>query len=275
MTLARRTSLNMLAPPGDHAGLALEKLLERHDPKSVKSEDRADRKLLESLEKLNPSSPAYQIAFGRWLEALNNTVRHADSGTQENAVLDGVASIQFTATTVTPLAIGLGNASPLEVGLALHRTYGTPYLPGSALKGLARRAATATRIENPQALGVLFGEAPEGKRPGLDARPGSAGHVAYWDAWLEPGNESPFQLDTITVHHPKYYGSRGQDGFPTDFDDPTPVPFLSVKPGTRFRVILSSASNGPAQAWLHAAAEILQHGLERIGLGGKTNAGYG
>jgi CRISPR-associated protein Cmr6 len=39
------------------------------------------------------------------------------------------------------LVIGLGGKGTLEMGLTLHRNYGFPYIPGSALKGLTRAAA--------------------------------------------------------------------------------------------------------------------------------------
>src|SRR5207302_10163433 len=35
------------------------------------------------------------------------------------------------------MIIGLGDESVLETAITLHRTYGVPYIPGSALKGLA------------------------------------------------------------------------------------------------------------------------------------------
>lgn len=44
----------------------------------------------------------------------------------------------FTGTVAWRLAIGLGHEHPLENGITLHRIYGIPYLPGSAIKGLTR-----------------------------------------------------------------------------------------------------------------------------------------
>lgn len=108
----------------------------------------------------------------------------------------------------------------------------------------------------------------------LFGTPDNAAHLVYWDAMLEPGSTQPFQQDVITVHHPKYYGSSGKDGFPTDFDDPNPVAFLNVRPNTKFCVAISSNSEGAGE-WLRLAAELLKYALEKMGLGGKTNAGYG
>ncbi|MBF6593296.1 MAG: type III-B CRISPR module RAMP protein Cmr6 [Thermaceae bacterium] len=193
-------------------------------------------------------SPVYAGAFNRWKAAL------------PGAVL-------LEATTSGPLAIGLGNASPIEVGLAIQHTYGTPYLPGSAIKGLLVRVAQHYGLDEEQKK-VLFGTTE------------NAAHIVYWDGWLDPASQQPFQLDVITVHHQSYYGSRGEsrptdfEPWPTDFDDPNPVAFLSVKPGTKFVLAISSNSENSAD-WVVRAAEMLEWALENLGLGGKTNAGYG
>jgi CRISPR-associated protein Cmr6 len=175
--------------------------------------------------------------------------------------------LRLEATTRTPLAIGLGNASPIENGLSIHHTYGTPYLPGSALKGLLRRAAERYDLSE-QEKAVLLGEGPDPKRK----TQGNAAYLVYWDGWLDPDSKRPFQKDVITVHHQNYY-SGGKD-WPTDFDDPNPVSFLSIKPGVKFHIPISCTAEN-AQDWLDRAAEILKWGLENLGLGGKTNAGYG
>ncbi len=234
--LARRKDLQQYGY-GDHAGLALQKLLKQHDEKSESAKE-----LLNAIGQLT-SSDAYKAAFERWKLNLPRS------------------RLLLPATTNSALAIGLGNASPIEVGLTIHRIYGTPYLPGSAIKGLLTRAADAHGL-SPKDIEILFGTTE------------SAAHIVYWDAMLEPSSTNPYQQDVITVHHQKYYGSSGQDGYPTDFDDPIPVAFLSVRPNTKFCVALSSNSQG-AEPWLWLAAELLQYALEKMGLGGKTNSGYG
>jgi CRISPR-associated protein Cmr6 len=241
--LSRRKNLQVLEY-SDHAGLTLQKLLKEHDEKGELT-----RALLNAISEIKGSSEAYKTAFMRWQNHLPNT------------------TIKFAATTNSALAIGLGDASPLEVGLTIHHTYGTPYLPGSAIKGLLIRAADAHGL-SAEAKAILFGT------------PENAAHLIYWDAMLEPSSTQLFQQDVITVHHPKYYGSSGKpdkDGkeiYPTDFDDPTPVAFLSVRPNTKFFIAISSNSEGAGE-WLELAAELLKYALENMGLGGKTNAGYG
>lgn len=231
-------------PPPSHAGLALQRYLKEHD-----DENKAARELLEHIAQ-SGVPPVYAQAFQRWKESLKEAVF-------------------LEATTRTPLAIGLGNSSPLENGLALHHTYGVPYLPGSALKGLLRRVAERYGLSQ-QEQAVLLGEGPDPMRK----TQGSAAYLVYWDGWLDPISNQPFQQDVITVHHQEYYGSQGKQAWPTDFDDPNPVAFLSVKPGVKFWIhITCPAAN--AQDWPYKAAEMLKWGLKHLGLGGKTNAGYG
>lgn len=227
-------------------GLVLAKFLEAQ-PNPDKSESGKDAaiRLIEQVSAWSPTSD-YENAYTRWLEAVKTFGQ----------------PLILSAKAITPLAIGLGNSSPLENGLALNKTYGTPYLPGSALKGLLRRVAQRQNVPA-EALEVLAGTTE------------SAGHVIYWDAWLDPSSPvtKPFQADIITTHHPKYYGQRGQEP-PSDFDDPTPIAFVSIKPGVKFTIALSSTSEN-AKPWLDLAAKLLVWGLRNLGVGGKTNAGYG
>lgn len=169
----------------------------------------------------------------------------------------------MTATTAGSLAIGLGNESPLEVGLAIHHTYGMPLVPGSAIKGLCRAVARQLRDENKMdqnQFDFCFGTT-EQESP-----------FVFWDAWYDPASVDgkPFHRDVVTVHHPEYYRKRGNGVWPTDFDDPTPVPFLVVKPDAHFLF----AIEGPKE-WYGFIGSLLQWALENVGIGGKTNAGYG
>lgn len=224
----------------EHVGLALGRLLE------VKGDGQVDSQLehLTTITDIIETPKIYKEAFERWHERTEQLVK-------------------FKATTTGALAIGLGNASAYEVGLTLHHTYGVPYLPASALKGLALRAARVHELLDEQ-IRLLFGEQDP-------AKSAYAGHVSFFDAWMDEKEARPLQLDTITVHHPKYYqdGKNGQE-CPSDFDDPVPVPFISVRPKTTFHVRLAGPSD-----WACLAAELLSYGLEHLGLGGKTNAGYG
>lgn len=99
----------------------------------------------------------------------------------------------------------------------------------------------------------------------------SASYFVFYDAWYDPASvdRKPFHRDVITVHHPKYYQSGNT--WPTDFDDPTPVPFLVVKPRTQFLFAIQA----PDEKWGKFVESLLNWCLQNLGIGGKTNAGYG
>jgi CRISPR-associated protein Cmr6 len=232
--------------PGQHVGLMLDRFLPQHD------DEHTGAKQLYDLAQQTEVSPVYKSAFSRWRQSLQR--------------LEGVRL--FTATAASPIAVGLGNESVLEVGLTVHRTYGVPIIPGSALKGLCRRGALRLRSEGKltdEQFRVLFGYSDDNGRA-------SAGYIVFWDAWYDPESVQgkPFHRDTITVHHADYYTSRGQ-AYPTDFDDPNPVPFLVVRPGARFLFAVQSPDDG----WGAFAQNLLQWCLQNLGVGAKTNAGYG
>ena len=251
--LSRRTKLADLHDhPGDHPGLALQRLLPQRNDKSE-----ATGKLYNALASItvdaqgrNSLSEVYKLAFDQWKGSIEKR------GGQT-----------FRGTAIASLAIGLGNASATEVGLTLHHTFGVPMLPGTALKGLCRRAFQTAKINTPSLTDevekVLFGYS--------DKTDQSAGYITFWDAWYIPGTGQgkPFHRDVITVHHPDYYQKK--DTFPTDFDDPTPVPFLVVPPKTEFLFALTA----PNEQWAAVATTLLQAALTQLGIGGKTNAGYG
>jgi CRISPR-associated protein Cmr6 len=172
--------------------------------------------------------------------------------------------VVFTGVAQEPIGVGLGSASALEVGLTLQHTYGMPMLPGRALKGLCRRAVATLGRE--QAL-------PEGTVETLFGTTSSASYGVLWDAWYDPSEDAvgPFKRDVVTVHHRDYYGKKEGRPWPSDFDDPIPVPFLVVRPGSRFLFVVQM----PDGKWLDFVKCALQWGLENLGIGGKTNAGYG
>lgn len=53
----------------------------------------------------------------------------------------GADGLELMAKSVAPFTTGLGNEHPLENGFAFLNPYGLPYLPGSGVKGVVRRAA--------------------------------------------------------------------------------------------------------------------------------------
>ncbi len=161
-------------------------------------------------------------------------------------------------TTESRFVTGMGRSHPVENGFAWHPTLGTPYLPGSAVKGLIRAWAEAgTETEscaNP--CERLFGSA------------GNVGNICFMDA--VPIAPVRLDADVMTPH----YAGWSVDKPPGDWMSPTPIPFLTVAAGTPFVFALipihgaSSEELNKVEGWLGAA-------LAWAGGGAKTAIGYG
>jgi len=239
MTQFRRDVLkNITKPPdGAHAGLWLDKYL---------SDDGDDAKKDLVKQVTGIAAPkSYEAYFKRWKATLVGLCR------AENC---------REAATLGRLAVNLGAEGVLETSVALQHTYGVPYIPGSALKGLAAHYVMHYLKEEPRwdkkadGFITLFGDTT------------SAGYVTFYDALFVPGS-GKLVPDVITVHHPDYY--QGGDKPPADWDSPTPIPFITAT--GRFLVALSS----DYPEWVKAGFEILELALEREGIGAKTSSGYG
>lgn len=251
-----------------HAGLVLAKCLKDHD-----SKESVAALLTVAGQSVEAAASLYRSAYERWEKSFRDCVElpcHLD-----------VFSVQGR------MVIGLGGASVLGTGLTLHHTYGTPVIPGSALKGLAAHYCHQVwGEENGKFRGeetVTDAEGKKRKRPAGEyhvAMFGSqqdAGHITFHDAWITPASlGKSLRLDVMTPHHQEYYGEpQGSNKHPpTDFDDPVPVSFLSITGD--FLVALSCDVAGEAgQQWVDLAFQLLSRALEEWGIGGKTNTGYG
>lgn len=164
-----------------------------------------------------------------------------------------------------PLVIGQGTHSVLETHLTMHSIYGMPYLPGSALKGIAAHYCHQVLgmeekfLQGGEYAKTLFGTS---ERQGI---------IHYHDAWPVPDSVADsLCLDVLTPHHQAYY--QGMDRAPRDDDSPLPIPFLAAT-GT-FRVLLSCDDDAGIE-WLEIAKTIVGQAIDELGIGGKTNAGYG
>jgi CRISPR-associated protein Cmr6 len=149
---------------------------------------------------------------------------------------------------------GLGRSHPVENGFAWHPTLGTPYLPGSSLKGMVRAWAREQ------------GEGGEASR--LLGKPGSVGEVALLDA--VPVEPVRLEADVMTRH----YGGWTPEDLPGDWRSPTPIPFLAAAEGTALLVAMVPArASGASQ--LESVGMWLRRALEIAGAGAKTAVGYG
>lgn len=169
--------------------------------------------------------------------------------------------------TVARFATGLGADHPTENGFSFDPASGLPFLPGSALKGLCRRAAllegrdagTCTRWFGPERITAGSG--------------GRQGEVTFFDAF--PVQWPRLAVDIVNCHHPEYYRTQTDQKVrnrkpPTETEDPVPVYFLTVDRGAVFSVpLLAPAADADV------VAEVMLSGLRWLGLGAKTAVGYG
>jgi CRISPR-associated protein Cmr6 len=152
---------------------------------------------------------------------------------------------------------GLGRSHPIENGFAWHPTLGTPYLPGSSVKGLIRAWAQSEATQNERDL-VLesCGEL------------GQAGRVIALDAIPT----APLQLtaDVMTPHFHDWSETRP----PGDWMSPKPIPFLVTEAKSKFLFSLvpriPAARDAIERTW-----SWLLKALELAGAGAKTAVGYG
>lgn len=246
MQACRNALLEATGAPS-HAGLLLAHYLEETDDPEARQEV-----LNAAVAASQRCKGVYEPAFRRWKE-ITEPMAHAEAKIENR------------------LIVGLGAESALEAGLRLHYTYGTPLIPGSALKGLASHycarvwgKATAGFRKDGECYRQLFGATDD------------AGFVTFHDAWITPGSlvpESGLALDVMTPHHSKYY-TGGGDAPPSDFDDPIPWAFLSVR-GTFYLAIECDDGTGESGKWAKLAMRLLLEAAREWGVGGKTNSGYG
>jgi CRISPR/Cas system CMR subunit Cmr6 (Cas7 group RAMP superfamily) len=189
--------------------------------------------------------------------------------------------LRLCADMVVNHAVGVVENS----GLALDRHFGHPYIPGSALKGIAQVGAAlceATLRERQ----LVFGWAPRNGDEGLpeNAPNAFAGSVVFFAA--HPLREAPLRVDIVNCHHMRYYQAGGSRPA-TDDESPNPQFFWVVKAGAEFQFVLAPVASDRTAAMkerlglpadfdpLAKAREWLTRGLTEHGIGAKTAAGYG
>jgi len=232
-----------------------------------------------------------------------------------------------------PFITGLGNAHPLENGFAFLNPYGLPYLAGSGVKGVVRRAAeelasgewghsawtqadvwslfgidgeewektppattadvesffapfnqanTQTEISRDRQLSQIARElrtmsnAPDALyefRGELHVR----GLLSFWDSVPDCGDR--LRIEIMTPHHAKYLSGKSS---PHDSEEPTPIRFLSVKPGSTFLFTVTCDEARLSRLWPELAgrwkdllAAAFAHAFDWLGFGAKTRVGYG
>ncbi len=280
-----------------HVGLWLDRYLVEPDALRKETEAKPGRDALyrAAIEALDDPRSAARRTYQRVFDRFRAVLDQGDPATRRLVVdLEAVTRILLHAATAT---------SVTEGSLLLHHTYGVPYLPGTALKGVARARARKLGRLDPERYERLFrpGATADGsprvnQASGRDKEPswvtelfgyvdegeggGQGGYVDFWDAlWVPvekgPGSGSPLVRDIVNPHHSAYYTGK-DDLWPTPAESPIPTHFLTIRPGTRFRLVLETWHDALAEGWLRFVLdELLRPALEFDGIGARTAAGYG
>lgn len=168
--------------------------------------------------------------------------------------------LRIEAQATAPFTTGLGNDHPLENGFSFLWPYGLPYLPGSGVKGVIRKAAQELaagmwgdsrgwsaqpayvinvgterkpRTLSLSVIDVLFGREPP-KGDGDHVR----GALEFWDVIPEIAGDS-LLVEIMTPHQTHYYQQKserksGDSVSPHDSGQPNPIAFLTIPPGSTF-----------------------------------------
>ena len=139
---------------------------------------------------------------------------------------------------------GMGNAHPVENGFSWHPTLGTPWIPGSTVKGLVRawveRELIPTGHCDKKLVYMFFGS--ESKNPDECEEDNRAGALLFFDAI--PVNKVQLTTDIMTPHYGKWYEQGGSEQAGRQILCPATgtaryrFPFLSAKRRVSFLALL-------------------------------------
>jgi CRISPR-associated protein Cmr6 len=214
--------------------------------------------------------------------------------------------------TAAPLIVGLGGNHVLETSITLDRNSGSPIIPGSALKGLARAAALieiveklpfddeVSRMECLNKIDDLLNEKiprdPNREKTPfqkitelikttqpLDEQPlhdfhsvfgtvGQVGGAIFVDGIYADDKLPRFHVDIMNPHFGDYYINQKP---PSDDLSPVPVTYLTVAKGQPFAFAVLPRTPDDLPLVRDKAMRWLHTGLREYGIGAKTAQGYG
>lgn len=185
---------------------------------------------------------------------------------------------QFTYKPYDRLIIGIGEKTPFTSALpiTLHNTYGIPYIPSSALKGVIRNCWISEEfhckeedaLKDPD-FRFLFGSA-EKEETLEELSTVSRGNLIFFDSFS--ARVPNIQEDVMTPHYPEYYSSKGK-GVLREGEDPKPIKFPVIC-NTEFSVYIVSRKEIEVNLRMNFE-KIVKIAFNEYGIGAKTSVGYG
>jgi len=199
----------------------------------------------------------------RWLLNFAETVpgdrnQLTEACQRQRALIEAQGGVVVILKNTTRFVTGLGRQHPVENGFAWHHTLGTPYLPGSSLKGVLRAWMRDNEDKREE---EWFGSQEAG-----------IGRVTLLD--MLPCDRPKLVVDVMTPHYSPYY----QDGdIPGDWHGPNPIQFLTVEQGVSWQagaILRAPRQDDHETVDTNELKQLLTDALE-WGAGAKTAVGYG
>jgi len=180
---------------------------------------------------------------------------------QRNLVEHQGGRLLFLKNENARFVTGMGRMHFVENGFAFHPLSGTPYLPGSSLKGAVRAWTRIVEEENAQNISTeIFGSSIDG-----------VGNYVFLD--LLPIIPPKLVVEIMTPHYSDYY--QGEDA-PGDWQDPNPIPFLAVEKGCEWQLaVLPRNATAAYEENMEQVFQLVKDSLSILGVGAKTAVGYG
>ncbi len=238
-------------------------------------------------------------------EITNRINRHIQNQLQQFQSYGYQIIINQSLITQSRLVVGLGGESVLETSLTLHKIFGIPYIPATALKGVCRMLTFWEIAHENEILKIEDEKEKNKKLKSLQEKfydelqvndedvlkaqllfgaQNFKGLLVFLDAYPEIENNEPlFELDIMNVHYPKYYSENEPPG---DWQNPNPIYFLTVKPGVKFRIGVlfdkyryNNLNNDLKKLDINNLKNniesLIKEALSEFGIGAKTRLGYG
>ncbi|MGD9971035.1 MAG: type III-B CRISPR module RAMP protein Cmr6 [Sulfuricurvum sp.] len=200
----------------------------------------------------------------------------------------GDKRLSFTLKTTYPgLLVGSGYAheggieSEMKLGFYFDHTTGLPIVPSSTIKGICRSMFPGifeeeSDIESRRRYIASVANIPLESVTALENEMFVQGSIQngkrirdlFFDAVAIKSSAKLYGEDFLTPHK-----NMTANGIPDEFVDPTPVRFLKVLPGVHFRFDFRFYDGEILNALQKSA--LIKTIILDIGLGAKTNVGYG
>lgn len=195
--------------------------------------------------------------------------------------LKQIKALKLKANLLSRLVAGIGETTPVEVGMVFDRNIGIPYIPASSIKGAVAYAYCVNYVTNSlendkyiekQNGKILFKTDEDGFKTlfgSRDTHDSKKGGFCFLDAY--PESKPQLVVDIMNPHFSKYYAGEQP---PVETESPIPIKFLAVEKDLVFN-FNGYFRTDEAYEYKDKLVDAFITALGENGLGAKTAAGYG